>query len=486
MKRYTVILFSLLMLATCCLCALGESSFYTKYVDNYLVLLPDGKTNKNLASTLGGTVYTDSSFSIKANDSIVAGTGRFIDVSDKKYEIVVLGDYDGDGLILNPDIDKARGMIGESLSKHDILVFDADENGNYTAKDYLMLKFHQLGIKKLVEPYEESTQTESSDSPSKDASDDTSVDPDWVNQCSVSLSDEKININGSGASVSGKTVTITQGGEYTVSGKITDGMIQVNSTAKVKIRLSNVNISNSKGPAILFANADKAYITVANGTTNYLSDGSSYSNGKGTIFSETDLEIKGKGTLYITANYKHGICCDNDLAIENGIINIQSAVKDGIHAKKSIEISGGTISIKNCEGDAIDCEGNSSGQKGTVSITDGKINIENTSGDGINALGNIALSGGNISISCAEDGIKTDAYAYISGNVSITIDAGSDGVNSVKGINVSSGDVKINATEYTLKSDANVSVTGGSLILEDCQEKIYALGNVNIANGTIK
>jgi hypothetical protein len=24
------------------------------------------------------------------------------------------------------------------------------------------------------------------------------------------------------------------------------------------------------------------------------------------------------------------------------------------------------------------------------------------------------------------------------------------------------------------------------LILEDCQEKIYALGNVNIANGTIK
>ncbi len=517
MKRCVVILISLVMLAAICLCSFGESLFYTKYSGNYLVLLPNNKTNNDLASALGGSVYTDYALTLKASGESVVGTGKFINVSGKKYEIIVRGDYDGDGFVLNSDINRARASIGKSLSQREMFIFDADENNKYTARDYLLLKFHNLGIKKFSETYQRPIQPESSEEissslshevsvessdvseeisenvsedlseeASEEVSEETSVDPDWVNQCSISLSDDKINIDGSGATVSGKTVNITQGGEYTVSGKITDGMIKVNSTAKVKIRLSGADISNSKGPAILFANADKAFITIANGTVNYLSDGTSYSDGKGTIFSEVDLEIKGKGTLYLTANYRHGICCDNDLAIENGTIIVEKAVKDGIHSKKSLEISGGTIIIKNCEGDAIDCEGTSSGLKGTVTITGGAVIIENTAGDGINALGNVALSGGNISITCEQDGIKTDAYAYIAGKASLVVNAGSDGVNAVKGINVSSGTATISAVDYTLKSDSNIYVIGGSLTLEGVMEKIYALGNVNIANGTVK
>lgn len=476
----------------CCLCALGETSFYSKYKGGYLLLLPDNKTNKDLSVGLGGTVYTDSALSTKASDSSVVGTGRFINVSGKKYEIIVIGDSDGDGFVLGLDLKNAINAFKKfSLTEREMHILDVDENGKYTSRDYLALKFHVLGVKKIVDAYvapDESTSADSENSNNSENSDnaESSIDPDWVNQCYVSLSDSKITISGDGASVSGNIVSITKGGEYTVSGTISNGMIQVNSTEKVKIRLSGANISNKSGPAILFANADKAFITIDSGTVNYLSDGTSYSNGKGTIFSEADLEIKGKGTLYVTANYKHAICCDNDLSIENGTIIIKNAVKDGLHVKKSIEISGGELVIENCEGDAIDCEGTSSLTKGTVSVTGGKITIKKTAGDGINALGNVTLSGGTISITATQDAVKSDAYVYLGGTTSLTLNAGSDGINSVKGINVSAGSAKINATEYTLKSDANISVTGGTLTLEGGREKIYALGNINIANGTVK
>lgn len=482
MKRYVVVFISLLMLSAVCLCAFGESSFYSKASGDYIILLPDNKTNGDFSKGMGGVVYTDASFSEKAVDSNVLGTGRYANVSGKKYEIIVIGDYDGDGFVLKPDLDRAKKTLTSPLtSERERNIFDADENGKYNSRDYILLKFHSIGIKKLAENYADFEQSQETS-----ASEEESIDPDWVNQCAISFSGNKISVEGNGAVVSGKAVTITAGGEYTVSGNLTDGMIYVNSSEKVKIRLNGANISNSTGPAILFANADKAFITIANGTVNYLSDGSSYSNGKGTIFSEADLEIKGKGTLYINANYKHGIACDNDLSVENGTIIIQKAVKDGIHVKKSIEISGGTLEIKNCGGDAFDCEGTSSLQKGTVSVTGGKITVSNTEGDGINAFGNVSLSGGEVSVSCAQDGIKTDAFVYISGTVSLYVDAGSDGINSAKGINVSSGTAKINATEYTLKSDANISVLGGSLTLEGVREKIYYLGEINIANGTVK
>ena len=482
-KRYSVIIVACMMLFAVCLCASGEASFYNKISGNYLLLLPDNKTNGDLASVMNGTVYTDSSATVKCTDSGIAGTGRYISIGSKKYEIIVVGDYDGDGFILNMDLSKAKEVLSRAeCSERENCIFDADRSGRVTSTDYILMKAHLLGVQKLCENYVKPSQSEA---PSETSSEE-SVDPDWINQCAVSLGDDKITVTGRGATVSGKTVSITEGGEYTVSGKISDGMIQVNSTAKVKIRLSGANISNSKGPAILFANADKAYITVANGTVNYLSDGTSYSNGKGTVFSEVDLEIKGKGTLYVTANYRHGICCDDDMTIENGNIIVQKSVKDGIHAKKSLEVSGGSITIRNCSGDGIDCEGTSSGTKGTVTVTGGNITIESTAGDGINAIGNVALSGGTLSVSCTQDAIKTDAYAYLAGNVSFTANAGSDGINSVKGINVTGGTAKINAVEYTLKSDANISVSGGKLDLEGGMEKMYAVGNINVSSGTIQ
>ncbi len=480
MKRYIVLLFAVSMILAVGLCALGAEQFYTRYTDKYLILLPDSKSNGDLANGTGGTVYTDSSLTTKASITSIAGTGRYISVSGKKYEIIVIGDSDGDGLVIGPDANAAKTVFKKaSVSEKEMHILDVDGNGKLSSWDYISLKLHVAGVKKIASEYLPPVVSEPS-------SEESSIDPDWANQCEISLADGGTKINGSGAVVSGKVVSITAGGEYTISGKLSDGFINVNSTEKVKLRLSNANISNSTGPAIVFANADKAYITINNGTVNYLSDGKSYSNGKATVYSDVDLEIKGKGTLYITANFKHAIGCDDDLTIENGNIIIQSSVKDGIHAKKSVEITGGDITVKNCLGDAIDCEGTSSLTKGTVIMSGGTLNISSTAGDGINALGEVTLNGGNVSIDCTGDCVKSDSFVYVSGTASVSLKSGSDGMNSKKGVKISAGILNVSAVEYTLKSDVDIDISGGTLTLEGKKEKIYALGKINITGGTFK
>ncbi|MDP4133671.1 MAG: carbohydrate-binding domain-containing protein [Bacillota bacterium] len=186
-----------------------------------------------------------------------------------------------------------------------------------------------------------------------------------------------MSVTGNGVAVSGKTISITSGGDFEVTGENLDTMIYVNTKEKVKLRLSGIKLKNTAGPAIFFDDTDKAFITITDGTQNYIEDGASYSvEAKGTLFSNDDLEIKGKGKLTIVSNYKHGIACDDKLSIENGSIKITSA-GDGIHVNDELEITGGDIYIA-AKSDAIECEGD-------VSISSGTVTIENIFGDSASA-----------------------------------------------------------------------------------------------------
>ena len=96
----------------------------------------------------------------------------------------------------------------------------------------------------------------------------------------------KIMLDGSGASVTGEgttadgsTVTISADGTYVVSGTLADGQVVVNlpgADDKAQIVLDGVTIHNEDGPAIQIDQADKVFLTLAEGSTNVLSDGASY------------------------------------------------------------------------------------------------------------------------------------------------------------------------------------------------------------------
>lgn len=167
---------------------------------------------------------------------------------------------------------------------------------------------------------------------------------------------------GEGIAVNGSTIVITGEGTYVLSGSRT-GMVEVNSTKKVKLKLNGVNISNPSGPAILCTDAKKLTITLIEGTVNTLTDGANTAY-DGALCSNDTLEIKGAGTLNVNANNEHGIASDDDLIIKNGTITV-NAKKTGLMANDDITISGGTLRVTGAT--------NGIKSKGTLHISGGTI-----------------------------------------------------------------------------------------------------------------
>lgn len=221
----------------------------------------------------------------------------------------------------------------------------------------------------------------------------------WKNNTGeINLTD--LTVTGNGVSVDGSQINITQGGDFTVIGTLTDGMIYVNTEEKVKLRLSGASITNSDGPAIFFDNTEKALITITEDTENYLADGKDYSveDADAALFSNDDLEIKGNGTLTVKGNYKHGIAGDDDVSIETGVITVNS-YEHGIKANDTLSITGGTISITTETGKGMKAELE-------VIIDDGDIDITSKD-EGIESKGTLTINGGDINITTDEDGINT-------------------------------------------------------------------------------
>ena len=148
---------------------------------------------------------------------------------------------------------------------------------------------------------------------------------------------------GSNVSVSGEVVTITAGGDYHVKGTL-NGQLHINTTEKVKVVLSGVNITSESGPAIFVEDAKRAVIELEDGTVSTLKDTNKDKVNDGVIFSNDTLRIKGSGTLNITAGNAHGIASDDDIIIEDGIYNITS-IKSGMFAHDNITINGGELRI---------------------------------------------------------------------------------------------------------------------------------------------
>jgi len=294
-----------------------------------------------------------------------------------------------------------------------------------------------------------------------------------------------ITYSGTGISVSGTTVTITAGGDHTVSGTLTDGMIFVNTTERVKLRLSGVNITNKSGPAIFISNADKAFITLVENTVNYLTDGTTYSvEAKGALFSNDTLEIKGNGTLHVTGNYKHGIACDDDIIIENGIIIIDKAVKDGIHVNNNLTVNGGNITIT-ASSDGIESEGDIVVNAGTLTISAGD--------DGLVAATDVTTNGGTINILTAAEGLESKGDIIINAG-DITVAAKDDGLNATGNITVNGGNLYSNTTSGdALDSNGTLNINGGIIVASganapeggaDCDKSTFTVkGGILIAAG---
>ena len=217
----------------------------------------------------------------------------------------------------------------------------------------------------------------------------------------------------SGVSISGNIITISKEGTYVLSGALSEGQIVVDAdSAKVQLVLDNVDITCASSAAIYVKNADKTFITLAEGSENILMNTAEYeaiddNNIDAVIFSKDDLTLNGKGTLTINSEYGHGIVSKDDLKLVSGTCNI-TAKKHALSGKDSVRIAAGTYNLTSGK-DGIHSENADDDEKGFVYIASGDFTIEST-GDGIDASYVVQIDDGDFDITAgggAENATKT-------------------------------------------------------------------------------
>jgi len=152
---------------------------------------------------------------------------------------------------------------------------------------------------------------------------------------------------GSNVTIEGNKAIITAGGKYLFTGSSGDGQICVSTATeeKVKVVLSNVNLTCQSGPAVFINEAKKCTVLAADGTANYLSDSAKDKVYDGVIFSNDTLRINGGGSIEINAGNRHGIASDDDVIFEGGNVTITS-VKSGVYAHDDITFNDGNITVR--------------------------------------------------------------------------------------------------------------------------------------------
>ena len=311
---------------------------------------------------------------------------------------------------------------------------------------------------------------------------DRNADWDRSGAAQITLTGDGGSVKGGGAYISGGDVHILYAGTYILSGELVDGsvIIEADRSDKIWVLLNGVSLHCNDNAAILVEQAEKVFLTLADGTENSVSSGAEYnpdavSTGiDGAIYSRDDLTINGGGSLCVTAEYRHAIVCNDDLAITGGILEI-TAPQDGIHANDSARFAEAAITI-NAGDDGITVSNDD--ESAYIYVESGSISIPSCY-EGIEAV-NITIAGGTLDIRPTDDGINANGRGenskiHISGGgITIINETGrdADGLDSNGSIEISGGNlfISVNGTgsnsaiDYGSENGGTCTISGGTVI----------------------
>lgn len=258
-----------------------------------------------------------------------------------------------------------------------------------------------------------------------------------------------------GVTVSDGVITITKAGNYKLTGTY-EGQIKVEATSgdMVRLILNNATITNSTGAAINVVEADEVVIYTASGTTNTVSDGSSYSDTASgspdaAIYSKSDLTLAGEGTLKVEGKYEEGIHTTDGLVIASGTLEANVA-NTGIKGKDYVDILDGTVTVTASQ-DGIKATNDTDGNRGWVRLSGGTVNIS-AGDDGFKAERVLEISGGTLNITQSNEGIEAQYINILDGTVNVT--SSDDGINA-------SYSTTSTSTESTTATSTKQSAQGG-------------------------
>ncbi len=303
----------------------------------------------------------------------------------------------------------------------------------------------------------------------------------------IALNDSTITVEGDGVVVDGSRATITSAGNYSISGKLMEGQIVVDTEAEELVRLifNGVEIQNSTSAPIHIVNAEKVMIVLADQTQNTITDGTQYQfenpeedEPNAALFSAADLTITGSGGLTVSGNFNDGIASKDGLIIAGGVIQV-TAVDDGIRGKDYAVIKEGTLTI-DARGDGLKSDNEEDATRGYISINGGVVNIT-SGGDAITAQTDVMITGGNITLAAGAGSTSTnsniDSIKGIKGLVSVlieggtfVIDADDDAVHSNGNIIIHNGEFLISTGDDGMHADTALTINGGNIQITESYE----------------
>lgn len=309
----------------------------------------------------------------------------------------------------------------------------------------------------------------------------------------ITLSGKTAACNSSNVQIEDGVVTIKAAGVYVLSGTLTDGTIVVDAgdDDKVQLVLDGVSIMAADYAAIYAKNADKVFVTLAEGAENSLTVSGDYvqtddNNVDAVIFAKCDLTLNGTGSLTVKDTTGHGIVSKDDLVVTGGTYTIDSQ-DHCLNGKDSVRIADGTFNLS-CDEDGIHA-GNDDQQDGYVYIEGGDINIS-VGDDAIHAEGLLIITGGDIDVSKSCEGVEGDKILVTGGDIDVI--SSDDGFNAAGGSSGSGdnhdgfgGGPGMGGVDMDADNDAYILITGGTININANGDGIDSNGYIGITGGSV-
>lgn len=331
----------------------------------------------------------------------------------------------------------------------------------------------------------------------------------------IELAGSTATANSDSVKINGSTVTITEEATYIVSGTLDDGMLIVNcnDNAKLQLVLDGANITSATSAALYILEADKVFLTLAEGSENSLINGGSFeaiddNNIDGALFSKQDLTLNGQGSLTVTSPAGHGIACKDDLVITSGAYTVNAA-SHGLDANDSVRIANAQLTL-NAGKDGIHAENSDDADLGFVYVSSGSLSIE-AEGDGISVGAYGQFEGGSFTVMAgggSENGSKASSGNYggfpggwgggmggrpgrggFESTASVTTETDSS-ATSMKGIKAegsllfSDGSFTIDSADDAIHTNVSATINGGTFQIASGDDAIHAEDTLTVTGGT--
>lgn len=297
-------------------------------------------------------------------------------------------------------------------------------------------------------------------------------------------------------SVKGQTVTLTGAGTFILSGTLTDGMLIVDAgkNDKLQIVLNGAEITSSTSAPLYVRQADKVFVTLAEGSENLLENGGEFvqidsNKVDAALYSRDDLTLNGSGALRIVSPSGHGIVSKDDLILTGGVYNI-TAGKDALSANDSVRISNVTLNIVSGD-EGIKAEHDNDPALGYIYVSSGTLQIDARS-DAMSASGDMLIADGVIHVSSDDNAMTAEGLLTVAGGI-IHIEKSEEGLEG-RSVLISGGVISIHATDDGINAsgddddrnsaqNTHITISGGELYVDAEGDGIDANGSINVSGG---